>query len=274
MFRLIKPLFALLVLTMAITPCFAANLESTEYSGQIEIDGSAREWNRDVYWFEDEALRIGLQNDSTTMFVLIATKEIATASVFQRGGLKLNISSKQGGFGIKIAGNPIGDRPERRSNEQIPSEKPKPEWSIGNEFVYIDKKKNEIILGRDFAAKEGLIIETAFLDDDFAIEMAIPLTKGYFAISPRLPETLTMKIESSFEIEGGMPKEGFGESSRGEGRGRPSGGDFGEGRQAPSGGGPPGGGPMGSGPSQSTSSIKLKFKVALSSSPENKKVVE
>jgi len=274
-------LFVAAIMILVSSGCGGKAYNCVYRDSEIDIDGMAGEWNSGVYWDENSSARIGFQNDSDALFLMLASSEKDFPMAILRGGLTVNFESSSGRkFGVRF---PFHNGPDQRGEGGMPPDGGMPaQGEIGmerganipilslDEILFIDSDGHESIITLESAQTEGFDLAMNKSDDDFILEMKIPLTGGDFGLELTADSTSIVELSmKSGEVEmerpknentsGGPPSGGRGGMSGG-GR-RPSGGSGG----MPSGGGGMrgGSGAVGGMPSPEMTKIDVDMKISL-----------
>ncbi len=239
----VKILFIILVIAIIIPGCNKTKLESHWSVEEFLIDGKLDEWSGyPLNHFENEYVSAGIRNDSSNMYLMLATRDRKIMNQLTLSGVKIwfdNENKKNKKFGLHYFG-------------EVPADKlPK------SEFMKVSKEREEFgKLKRDeFKGKIGIInnSEPVFIVNRQAVEPAAAsdFFKGVYLVEIRMPinsegsllyninssvgEEITIGVEIGFnkrdrkppgdlpEMQGGHRGGGGGKRGMGGGMGKPGG---------------------------------------------------
>jgi hypothetical protein len=81
-----------LVLSLLLTPLLWAkdiNLNSIWTKSEIVVDGKESEWSGKIYYLEDQKIGVGLQNDTSNLYILVKTTDRSRQLQIMRTGLTI-----------------------------------------------------------------------------------------------------------------------------------------------------------------------------------------
>ncbi len=257
-------LLILLILPMLITGCGDEEITSHWLKGDIKIDGNQEDWGNTIIFLKDQKVGIGIQNDSTNLYLCLVTSDRGNIMRSLRNGFTLWIDPQNSNrvYGIKF---PIGisndmmfnyDEKQSGSYQDMGSMMKKYESSM-NEFELVNQD-GELLSGIPVKNDYGIELKINVKRDQMVYELKIPLNhsinNGFFVNT-----TPGNDIRLGFE-EGKPDKSQMGSGSRGNGEGEGQGGGegYGGGRRGGGSKGGYGGGRMGRGNSGGSSEQKTE----------------
>ncbi len=266
----------LTLIALFVTGCGGPLYHCAPKVADLLIDGDAHEWDTGVYWFSNYSARLGLQNDSDYLYLMLGSAEDNFAMASFMGGLTVSFDSPSGkNIGIKLPVAEKKELSERREVDRQPSAPRERKMRIQppeiEDIILIDSDGHERIFAIEKAREMGFDLAIAKNGDDLAIEIKMPLGEGLFGLEAVATEgkEIGLSIKSGkFESPMGADSQGkrpqggqSGGFGGGEGEGGRPQGDRGGSPSGNMGGGPP---QMGGGHSQNPPKIDIKMKVLLS----------
>jgi hypothetical protein len=215
-----------LVLYLLLTPMLWArdlNLNSIWTKSEIVIDGKESEWSGKIYYLEDQKIGVGLQNDTTNLYILVKATDRGRQMQIMRTGLTIWLDATgkdKKNLGIHY---PIGMQeygiPDVKAN-------PNTEYATEEQNRFTEMLKEIEVLGpgkndRNRIGKANNFGIEAALSDTLGVmiyELKIPLksTSQYpYAISANPGSSISVGLEAGkfnregmgqrMHMRGGMP---------------------------------------------------------------------
>lgn len=218
--------------------CSTLELESTWKDRDIVLDGKGGEWLGTKYYFEENAISVGLINDTRYLYVSMMTENPMVQSQIMRQGLTVWLDPKGGKaktFGIKF---PLGRQGARQEGEMKPG-------AVMDEDSREEmmQKLQESMTELEVLGPDERVLEKMDTEDAKGIDVEVRVAAGSFVYELKVPLTSSEEYPYAIGVKAGDVL-GVGFLSPKLEMPRPSG-MRGGGRMPGGGGMPPGGGGMG-----------------------------
>jgi hypothetical protein len=190
-----------ILITLPQIGCHGTQIDSPWRSRPISIDGQRDEWpGQSVYGFERENIRFGVENDSTSLYLMVSTTDRRLALQALGKGVQVRLQPDGGGnvlwigspHSLALARSARPRRSEREENTAAYPGAPPPvvpddmteriRAAIGilpEEIeVFAASGEDSLVLSFAEAARRGIQVEVGCEDDGrFVVEMKVPLRK-------------------------------------------------------------------------------------------------
>jgi hypothetical protein len=168
----------LLPLLVWLTGCSTMKVASMWSDQKVTIDGKNTEWNDKSYLIENGKLLMGVQNDSTFLYLMLSTNDRILSRKLMSEGLTVWFDPKGGkekNFGIRY---PLG----YRSNGVNPSDEPGSDMPSGDSFRMSSLLRELEILGPGkenhqrmaIMASGGIDVTVNFAPGSLVYELKVP----------------------------------------------------------------------------------------------------
>lgn len=252
----------------SVTGCGEEAMASLWRAKELTIDGNISDWDGQLMYLEEKQCSIGVQNDSTTLYLCLTTGDRSQKMKINGAGFTVWFDPAGGGEKIYGVHYPLGFASLRggESAQEIGDVRPLAQQMYGM-MELIGPGTQAVNRTTPYLAFTQKNVRVALRDtlDVLTIECSIPLKGDGFSLGAAFNTPLSVRLETGEmkapsgqnATQGGSPNGGMGGGGRmGGGGGRMGGGRMG------GGGGYPGGGNMGGGgvvrqPLQITARVKL-----------------
>jgi hypothetical protein len=204
MLRMIFKRFTILFATFSICALLFFGCSSMQKipskwdKAEIKIDGNDSEWQKNMYFVENDKIMVGTKNDENYFYFCLKTSDRATIRSIMTLGLTVwvnNSDNKDKKFGIHYPLNFMGKGERMRVPEFDNPEKNKPDDMKHDIDEKLSKLKSqmEILINDDedswhtdideAKTKYKIMAEFNNVNDIFVYELAIPLKSDYSELS-------------------------------------------------------------------------------------------
>ncbi|MGB5108046.1 MAG: hypothetical protein WBP29_09000 [Candidatus Zixiibacteriota bacterium] len=241
-------LFTLAIITMLTFPLFGDDLASDWANTEMTIDGDGDEWrDRTFTYYDNDKTAIALMNDSANIYLIVISRNEATISRLQRGGLSVWLNGegkKNRDYGLRYRAGRIGkdsrkppEGMEAPADMQVRSKEMEERQTRLRQLITVFEKKSSSEISNK--GEQGPAAAATFGKDIYAVEFKIPIKSsndsGYgISLAPDKAPTLGLEFgyltdDEKKEMRDAMPRPEDGGLRMGMGGAPPPGGGMGGG---------------------------------------------
>ncbi len=176
--RIVTTIISMIVLSV-LAGCGGMVLSSNWISEKIKVDGKIDDWSElKTVYFEEEAVSLGIANDSTMLYLMFRTRNEIFARSIRMFGLRLKLKPKiDDGLSMNILyrGGDFVTIPALQGYEQKPNRGMQETGGVEQFTVSIKKRLSEMEIATDGSNGPSVSSDTSMTF--YAYELGIPLSE-------------------------------------------------------------------------------------------------